>query len=174
MTRIRRDHARLLSALERATAYAEEPASFEARVEDVSSWSVGHHLEHLLLADRGIVEGLEAAAAGEDPGPEATRAGRPSLTGWIVLLTGFIPRGRGNAPDSTVPAGADRANVVAGLREVTGSASRLGACLDAIERSRVRVPHPVLGEFTPAQWLRFAGIHHDHHEKIIRDVLASM
>ena len=31
-------------------------------------------------------------------------------------------------------------------------------------------PHPALGSFTPAQWLRFIDIHTHHHFKIIRDI----
>lgn len=181
MADLRRAHGRLLAALERAAAVAAEPVAFEARADPVSAWSVGQHLEHLLLSDRRILGWVESVAeAGgsvreaEEAGGsvrEADEAGAPSCRGWLVLVTGFIPRGKGQAPEATRPSGMAREAVERGLWEMTARAVRLGSSLEAIAVSSARLRHPVLGAFTGAQWLRFAGVHHAHHEKIVRDIL---
>lgn len=167
MRRIERDHGRLASALDRAVAWATDPGAFEARAEAVSGWSVGLHLEHLLLSDRAIVGWLERAAAGD----ASREPGGPSWRGRLVLWTGFIPRGAGRAPDFTVPEGLSRERVEEGFRRLRVRVDGLGARLPTLAAARATMRHPALGTFTSAQWLRFAGVHHAHHEKIIRDVL---
>lgn len=171
MSRLERAHARLRSALERAAATAADPAAFGARADPVSAWSVGQHLEHLLLSDRRILSWVESVAAEEGSVGNAGEAGAASWRGRLVLLTGFIPRGRGEAPDGTRPSGRDREAVERGLREMAALAARLGSRLEPLAASPARLPHPVLGAFTAAQWLRFAGVHHHHHEKIVRKIL---
>lgn len=171
MKRVHKHYAGLVSALDRAVAWAGDPAAFGARAEEVSEWSVGQHLEHLLLGDRRIVDLLAAAAAGEDAASKPGQTGGPSWRGWIVLLTGFIPRGKGKAPDFTIPKQEEREEVEAGFGQVVRNTHRLGECLDAIDRSPACIRHPALGTFTAAQWLRFAGVHHVHHEKIVREIL---
>lgn len=184
---LERDHVRLVAAIERAVERAEDAAAFGARAEEVSDWSVGRHLEHLLLSDRGILDWLAPVARGEAPDPPGRGRGRdhgagpgpsavegpggPTPVGWLVLATGWIPRGRGSAPSMTVPEGRDRSKVAAGLREVLSTARGLSDGLDRLDEATGRMPHPALGAFTPGQWLRFARIHHEHHEKIYEDVL---
>lgn len=168
---VRRDHRRFVSALERAVVWAEDPESFDARDGDVSDWSVGRHLEHLLRANRGIVDWLAPTIAGEEPELRGDPDGRPTIVGRAVLLTGYLPRGVGKAPGRTVPEGVDRVVVAEGLRSVLATAREMAAGLDVIERSEARMTHPALGTFDAAQWLRFARIHHHHHEKIVRDLI---
>lgn len=188
MKRAARDHARFLAELDRAVEWAGDPAVFEARAEDVSAWAVGEHLEHLLRADRVILSWWEAVAEGRreaggrsaDPGDrEGVRRGELSRGGvtWrgrAVLWTGGIPRGKGRSPKFAIPEGRPRPEVEGGLREVRERAIRLEPALQALEHAKGRLRHPALGNLTAAQWLRFTGVHHAHHGKIIRDVLASM
>lgn len=165
------DHRRWLAAMERAAERAADPSTFAARNPEISDWSVGTHLEHVLRADRGIVGWLTATAAGtEHPADDGAR-GSPSWRGWLVLWTGYIPRGAGRAPGPTVPEGMGREAVARGLREVLANARELSGELDALARSDARLEHPVLGSMCPLQWLRFGRIHHDHHRKIVRDIL---
>lgn len=168
---VRRDHGRFVSALERAVAWAEDPASFDARNDGVSAWSVGEHLEHLLLANRGMVDWLAPTIAGEEPELRGDPDGRPTVAGRVVLLTGYLPRGVGRAPGRTVPEGIDRIEVAEGLRSVLATTRELASGLQVIERSDARMTHPALGTLDAAEWLRFARIHHCHHEKIVRDIL---
>lgn len=165
---LERDQTRLVAAVERAVERAEDAAAFGARVEEVSDWSVGRHLEHLLLSDRGILDWLAPIARGEG---SSGGGGGPTPVGWLVLVTGWIPRGRGSAPGMTVPEGRERSEVAAGLRAVLESARGLADDLERLDEATGRMPHPVLGAFTAGQWLRFARIHHEHHEKIYEDVL---
>lgn len=134
--RLARAHARLVAALDRALGWAGDGLAFEARVEVVSGWGVGQHLEHLLRSDRVILGWIEATvgeatwrggtgpAAVIEPGPRRSGAaandgrpadgsgrGRPTWAGRIVLLTGFIRRGKGRTPDLTTPTGLSRKDV---------------------------------------------------------------
>lgn len=166
-----RDHARFVEAVERSLGWAEDPEAFDARDDDVSGWSVGLHLEHLLRSDMGIVGWLAPTIEGVEPVARGDRGGRPTIPGRVVLLTGYLPRGVGKAPGPTVPEGIERSEVVEGLREVLETARELKGALDVIRRSEARMTHPALGTLDAAQWLRFARIHHHHHEKIVRDLL---
>ena len=138
------------------------------RLEDpaVSEWSVGLHVEHLWKAEHGILGWIERAL--DDP--EAFPAGGgPSRTGMAVLVSGWIPRGRAKAPERSLPDTvgddlADRLDTLAdSLETLHPRLTELHACPSTYE-------HPLLGHFTPAQWLRFLDVHHRHHEKIIRDI----
>jgi hypothetical protein len=143
----------------------------------VSGWSIGQHLSHMMLVDRAIVATvvrmtMEGAASGA-PGETARAAGRAggiNVLGRAVFAFNFMPRGRGQAtalvqPLDTTPEA---------LRELVaaheGYLTALGGRLPAIEAARVRSQHPVFGQLTSTQWLRFIAIHHHHHLKIIRDI----
>lgn len=173
MSRPSRDLARFVEALERAVELAEDPDAFAARAPEVSDWSVGRHLEHVLLANRGMVDWLSRVAQGEEVPPPDDPEGGPTVAGRLALLFGRIPRGRGRAPDGTVPEGRAREEVAAGLAEVLERARRLADGIGAIRRADARMTHPALGTLDAAQWLRFAHVHQDHHERIVRDVLRS-
>lgn len=152
---------------------------FDASVPEVSAWSVGRQLEHLLLSDRRILAWLERVADddGSEPGGRSEvrggskRRGGPTLAGWLVLTTRFIPRGRGQAPDFTLPAGLPREEVEEAFRDIRGRLAALEPRLEALAASPATLPHPSLGIFTAPRWLRFARVHHEHHEKIIRRIL---
>ncbi len=84
-----RAHAGLLAGLEIEIEQASDPVLCEASATMVSKWSVKDHLEHLSIANGGIVSWIERARDGD---PKLDTGGRPSLAGWIVLLAGAIPR----------------------------------------------------------------------------------
>ena len=88
-TKLRRAHAALLASLDVEIEQASDPAFYEASAPAVSKWSVKDHLEHLSIANGGIVSWIERARDGD---PKLDTGGRPSLAGWIVLLAGAIPR----------------------------------------------------------------------------------
>lgn len=165
-----REHGRFVTRLERAAELADDPAAFGATDPDVSAWSVGMHLEHLLRSNRGIVHWLIRVADGEDADRRRGRD-RPTLLAWLVLLTGYIPRGRGKAPKVTAPEGLDREEVAEGSRAIAADARELTGDLPALGQAEPRMSHPVFGALSAPQWIRFGRIHHDHHGKIIRDIL---
>ncbi len=150
---------------------ADSPEQCAARAPEVSLWSVGEQLEHLLLADRAILGVIDRLCdVTEDSDPEAAK-GRPVLLGWVVLTTGFIPRGKAKAPDSTSPAGMSQDELLSGLTEVRERVHALAPRLGEIQGVPYTHGHAKLGHFTPSNWLRFCGVHHVHHAKIVRDIL---
>jgi len=122
----------------------------------------------VMLADRGIIGWIETAI--DESGPEA-RTDFPNEIGLMILAEGSIPRGRGPAPETTLPTGAPIAETAARLDDVRRRALDLAGRLYDVERCRSTLPHHVLGHFTPAEWLRFLQVHHDHHAGIIGDIL---
>ena len=168
-----RSHERLRRSIDECAALAEDARSCDACAPSVSGWSVVNHLEHLLLADRWMFGWIESVV-GEGASDQAADAGGgPSPRGYLVLSTGFIPRGRGRAPDRTCPNGLSALEILAGFREVGAQVEGLQPRLTEVDAIALTRPHHVLGHLTPARWLRFAGIHHHHHDKIIRDILSA-
>ena len=140
----------------------------------VSAWSIGAHLEHLLLSDRKVLGWIERAVALPASGSgNGSRGDRPRDIGIALLARGTIPRGRGPAPDFALPAGAGRNDLrrgFASLQALVGGLADRAEEVDACDRT---LPHHVLGHFTPTEWLRFLHLHHRHHEAIIRDIRAA-
>ena len=126
----------------------------------MSHWSVQQQLDHLLKTDRALLAGLRRGLAGEIP----VEPGGPTLTGRLVLLTGFIPRGKGRAPESVLPDDRTPEEIAAGFEETRRAFETLRDSLPVLESNRATIPHPVLGRFNSVQWLRFAHLHHRHHK----------
>lgn len=159
----------LARALERAVATLDPIADAcgqpEARRDAVSHWSVGQHIDHALKVDAHILGVLHRSPLKPEPVPP------PSLIGRLILLTGRIPRGKGRAPDFTVPDIEDYVALRGRVAEAARGYAELEPHLALIATDRRRFAHPILGGFTRAQWLRFASIHHRHHAAIIADIL---
>ncbi len=173
---VRRSHRGVLSELDQALELAREDASCRRICPAGSGWSVQQHLEHLLLTDAAIAEGLENGLASPEPAGKqvpSVRGGGPTAIGHLILWTGRIPRGRAQAPDFVEPQGMERELIVAGLVATRARLEALGARLEELRRLDATIAHPMLGEFTAARWLRFAHVHHRHHRRIIDDILAS-
>src|ERR1700744_188071 len=99
MTRLAAIWEDIAGQFDRQRTWSERPELWRAHAPAVSHWTIGLQLEHVTLVNRVILKDrIESALKnGEAPAPP--------LLGRVVLLTGYIPRGRGNAPASTVPAG---------------------------------------------------------------------
>ncbi|MGE3164392.1 MAG: DinB family protein [Planctomycetota bacterium] len=135
-------------------------AHSEALVPSVSAWSVGQHVHHCLLGTREIA----LALAQSQPGAQ-----RPtfSLLRWVVLRMRWIPRGRGQSPDSVLP---DPHIARETLAHLAVEAAQ------AVQRARETSPdswwrHFAFGVMNRDAALRFIAIHNDHHGKIARDIL---
>ncbi len=166
--KLRRAHAALLASLDLGIEQASDPAVCEASASAVSKWSVKDHLEHLSIANAGIVSWIERARDGD---PKLDTGGGPSVAGRIVLLFGVFPRGRGKAPERTLPKGTSAAALAAKFREISVQVGGLESSLARLQASSATRNHFAFGNLNAAQWLRFAVIHASHHQKIIRDVL---
>ena len=137
---------------------------------EVSGWSAGHHLFHIALANelalrnvRMLLEGKSRWISHEDG---------PSLLGFLTLTTGRIPRGVGKAPRAVTPPPKPDPEVV---RDTFASNRRelaeLTPRLDEIIAAQGGVPHADLGNLSATRWLCFAGLHGEHHLRIMREVL---
>ncbi len=156
-----------LRFLARASELASRPEVVAARSERVSRWSIGHHLEHLALADSAILDGLEKILA-DDPATQKPR--HFTVAGRILLTLGRIPRGRGQAPKALRPKGLEQAELAALSEHQHRRLGALGERLSDIASSSGTHPHPLFGQLTILDWLRFLSIHHRHHERIILDI----
>ena len=137
-------------------------ASPDVRAEGVSDWSVYEQVEHLLLANQSICALIEADTP---PDPVVPK----TFVGKMVLTSGYIPRGQGQAPTGTVPEARSRDQ----LLELHGQVEAAVAALDpgAISASdHVVGNHPVFGGFTAEDWLRLMVVHDVHHLKIVKDI----
>ncbi len=158
---------RLDAELEYVWEIAQDRHRYDLLQPVISSWSVGDHLEHLVLADTGILKWLHRAARGK----ESDSAGRPSKVGYFILTSGYVPRGKGKAPERTKPGGLDYDAVLDGFRRVRQLADELQQRTNDLRHTRARWRHPVLGFLGSYQWVRFAHVHHRHHRKIMADIM---
>ena len=108
------------------------------RVPLVSNWSSGQHIEHLYKAYKEIYAEL--------------------LKGWLlkyfILFTGFIPRGKGQAPNFSLPQNQDySAETIDTLIE---DCDQLQIKIFELPES-VYIHHPILGKLSKKQTIRFFG-----------------
>jgi hypothetical protein len=165
---LEREMEALLDEIGWCAKLARDPDRRAARVPSVSGWSVAEQLEHLLLADRRILDWLEAAARGDAP----RGRGGPSATGRWVLWVGAIPRGRGTAPDGTRPEGLAPDTLATEWSTILDRTRALRKRSPELRASPGRWEHPLLGSFGTWHWTRFARVHHRHHGAIITEILA--
>ena len=158
---------RALSQLDNLIELAGDQNRLNLRDPALSGWSVAEQIEHLRRSDLTILKALEEL---DEDGP---RQGSPSIAGRLVLITGFIPRGKGRAPGATSPGDTDLPALPGGLETVRQGFLSLKPGLERLAACRATIRHPALGHFTALQMLSFAGIHHHHHQKIIRDICTS-
>jgi len=127
----------------------------------ISSWSVYQQVDHLLTVCERVLHRLTT-----DKGE--TQLKPLTLLGRATLWTGWIPRGRADAPAEVLPASRSKAELLQLL-------TQLGAVLAEVKDSAKPIccsgfHHPLLGYLTGTQWLKFLTIHTKHHLKIIRDI----
>jgi len=132
----------------------------------ISQWSVEQHLDHTITTAKmifGLVFMLLQSKSSKAPG-------KPKFLAKVVMATGYIPRGKGKSPADLLPKENPRAEIAKNLPMLEMAFKSVSGRLAEVEQCAATAPHPALGEFTPAQWLRFIEIHNNHHFKIIRDI----
>jgi hypothetical protein len=164
---MRRVYAHVLrqTALMAELARGPQP-ELAARADAVSGWSVAEQLEHLVLVDRGVLHLVRRIL----DGPELEPADGVNLIGRLVLLSGYIPRGRGRARPAYHPTASPLEAVREGIPEVDQRLQGLAPRLGELERAGGRARHVYFGGLGGRQWLRFTAVHHHHHLKIVRDI----
>lgn len=153
----------LAALLRKEAGRPDDVLSFQDR--EVSDWTVAQQLDHISTANRLCVGRILETLDSPRPGVR-----RPKLVGHLVVLTGFIPRGRGQAPEATLPSATTPQEVRDRARRAHEELAALEGRLPEIARARARREHPALGGLTPAQWIRFIEVHSRHHWKIIQDI----
>lgn len=127
----------------------------------VSHVSVGRHLNHALMVISGMIQQIITS----DPSTYHPTFG---FKKWFVLLTGLIPRGSAQAPDTVIP---QSDNNIQHIMDHIQQVESLIPLLEQITDNHKYFTHPLFGQLTLSQTKRFMIIHTDHHLKIIRDII---
>jgi len=151
---------------ELSTLAAGSEADLNLKNEAVSQWTVGQHIDHSAAVIKGILAMIMMITNSKNP----STAGGPKPIGKILLWIGYLPRGKGKSPAEVLPKAATHDEIRKNVQMMETFIKGLAPRLAQIEASQGKAPHPMLGSFTPAQWLRFIDIHTNHHFKIIRDI----
>jgi len=132
----------------------------EKTAPNISSASVGWHIEHTLLATNKIIQSLVHS--------------NPSEYKWefnikriYVFAINKIPRGKGKAPASVQPQDE--------FAEEECKKNMLTAINNAKDLSQLNphhyFEHPYFGKLHKASAIRFLNIHTQHHLNIINDII---
>lgn len=135
-------------------------AQLERTAPAVSAWGTSQHIDHCLKVTTGMLRRVVR------PKPEK---GRINIVGRLVLLVGWIPRGRGKAPERVLGAQASREEVDRMLDDLEQVVATITPEAFTDRRTAV-IRHPYFGGLTAEQALRFTVIHNRHHLKIIDDI----
>jgi len=127
-----------------------------------SSWCAAAHFDHMIKVAHSILYVLAK--------PEIVAAPRGiNLLGRIVLVLGWMPRGRAQAPERLRGGAVTVEELQARLTELEAMLDRVAGRTDAPTVPILR--HPTFGGLTREQALRFIIIHTEHHLKIVRTVI---
>ena len=130
---------------------------------DVSSVSIGWHIDHSLKVILAITDSLKCSAPG--PIPPQLNAKRS-----YMFLTGRIPRGKVQSPKEVrPPEDIHKEEILAQIR----LAKEKLAEWDQIGSKHI-FEHHVIGKLHTRKALRFLEIHTQHHLRIIEDIRASI
>ncbi len=126
---------------------------------NISSASIGWHMEHSLLVIDGIIYSLSKSI------PENYK---PTFN-WskqFIFLRKQIPRGKARAPKSVVPTNFDSEHLLKHIQKTKEYIKRL-----ANQKPGQFFNHPGLGALTLKDTVKFLQIHTHHHLQIMREIL---
>lgn len=127
---------------------------------EVSTASVGWHLEHSILVINGVLSSLIKSK------PEEYRW-KWKLACAVIFTKGKIPRGRGRAPERVIPKTdfdpENVASLIANIRSYYPTLKELSA--------KHFFPHHIFGHLHKQKTFRFIEIHTRHHLNIIQDIV---
>jgi hypothetical protein len=160
----------LLPSCDEALALcARDDADLYRRAPEVSAWSVAQHLDHMARALRGCLASASHILEGK-----GEPAGAPNEKGRAILAARGIPRGRGQAPERTLPPERpEREEIQRLLASARDKAASLATREPELARTEGRVAHHDLGAFDAAEWLLFGCIHTRHHIELIDEILSA-
>lgn len=160
-----------LKLLESLATWTVDEEILVQRAKQVSDWSVGQQIEHLLMADQLNLKAVRLLKMGR--GKESTVG--LNEAGFAVFSAGLIPFGKATAPDFVLPGAQPQSEELEQLRQdVFEGWKRVAPFLDEIESKGQVISHHAVGELGAWQWLRFARLHTEHHRKIVEKILGSV
>jgi hypothetical protein len=132
------------------------------RVPQVSAWSIGQQIDHMLkILDRGLTR---IEKGGKTPSRGINLAGR------AVLALGWIPRGVGKAPEGMEGMEATAPDLATHLDAIRTRLAAVRARPGGLRPGERILPHPYFGGLDLPQTVRFWVVHTVHHLKIVADI----
>lgn len=128
----------------------------------ISKSSVGWHIEHSLIAIDLIIKGLKHS----NPEEYKWKFNLPRI---LVFNMGKIPRGKGKAPENTLP---DVSFDEVSVRDKISVAKDLIKELDSLNPDNF-IKHPFFGDLNLKTTKKFLFIHTKHHLDIIKDIVGN-
>ena len=134
-------------------------------------WNSAQIVEHLSISLEGSSRGFESRR--DKPAMERRpRTASELIAGFVILRVRWFPPGRQSPPGARPPEHVDRAHAEAHFREGFERFLRIAPELLPTRAQDLFVKHPVLGDLTLPEWLRFHVIHCGHHAAQIRSRVA--
>lgn len=128
------------------------------------AWSPGEIVSHVATAIANSAEGFSSRT--DKPAMRRRWSGPAvAVARLVVLTTGWIPSGRKSPATALPQVKPVRAATEAQLRAGVAALERLAAALLPARRHDLFVKHPVLGDLTIEEWMRFHVVHTEHHRK---------
>jgi hypothetical protein len=134
-------------------------ANFAISNSKVSKVNMGWHIEHSLLVINNILDSLTHS----DPKQYKKKF---HLIRTIILFFKGFPRGKGTAPQSTLPS--NNIDVNSLLEHLQQTKQKLSAT--NILHSHSNFTHPLLGMLNLKETLEFLSVHTNHHLSIMNDI----
>lgn len=154
---MKRHYERIQRALDLLESHL---GSRNLRRSDVSDWSVGQQIEHVLKATSAFT-----VMALRNRQPDGTGI-QKQLKGLLLKRDSF-PRGVANAPDVSIPGDSTPEAVLNTL--LLNTRNRITR-LEEVSATAV-AHHPYLGEMDRDEAIHFMAIHLEHHLSIIEDIV---
>lgn len=133
----------------------------------LSCWSISQHLEHLIYTSKTglalLLQALESPAPGVEPMNEL---------GQELLRRGSFPRGQTQAPDFALPRDINQKKLTKSLGRLLSQMEDISSRDGEIGEASSTSIHPILGGFTPRNWLQFIALHQNHHLEIIAEIIS--
>ena len=127
---------------------------------EISEVNIGWHIVHSCL----VITSVTKSIVKSDPSNFKKKF---SFKAFYVLLFKKFPRGKAKAPSFTQP---QQELTEVYIKEIIQEA-RLS--LDSLFKAQKNqyFTHPIFGDLQLRKAIKFLGVHTNHHEKIIRDIL---
>jgi hypothetical protein len=146
----------LFGQLKTLEFYIEKENGDNPSISQVSTyWHIDHSLQVLLQ----VINYLNNSIT-KDYKP------RFSIIKWLIMTTRYIPRGKGRAPQQTVPKLKSTQNELKILLDKAKSAVQT---IGSVPENK-NFKHPYFGYLNKKETLKFLEIHTNHHLKIIKDI----